>query len=128
MLRAKSHAFNESILVLIPKAEQGQFRGIALLDIVYKVMSSIINRRMMDKIKLHDALHVSCRGRGTGTAIMEAKLLAQLRCRIDEPLYMVFIDLKKAFYSLDRERALRILELYGVGFNLHLLISTVWVT
>ena len=119
-------AFNESILVLIPKAEQGQFRGIALLDVVYKVMSSIINRRMMDTIQLHDALHGSCRGRGTGTAVMEAKLLAQLRCRIDEPLYMVFIDLKKAFYSLDRERALRILELYGVGFNLRRIISTVW--
>ena len=57
---------------------------------------------------------------------MEAKLLSQLRCRIDEPLYMVFIDLKKAFYSLDRERAMRILELYGVGENLRRIIRTVW--
>ena len=32
-------AFSESILVLIPKAEQGQFRGIALLEIPYKVIS-----------------------------------------------------------------------------------------
>ena len=49
---------------------------------------------------------------------MEAKLLSQLRYQIEEPLYMVFIDLEKAFYSLDRERAMRILELYGVGVNL----------
>jgi len=38
---------------------------------------------------------------------MEAKLLAQLRCRIDEPLFMVFVGLKKAYYSLDREQAMR---------------------
>jgi len=87
-------AFSESILVLILKAEQGQFRGIALLEIPYKVISSIINTRLT-KIELHDALHGSVKGRGMGTAIMEAKLLSQLRYWIDEPLYMVFIDLKK---------------------------------
>ena len=108
-----------------PTHTHSQFRGIALLEIVYKVVSSIINTRLT-KIELHDALHGSVKGRGTGTAVMEAKLLSQLRCRIDEPLYMVFIDLKKAFYSLDRERAMRILELYGVGENLRRIIRTVW--
>jgi len=118
-------AFSESILVLIPKAEQGQFRGIALLEIPYKVISSIIDTRLT-KIELYDALHGSVKGCDTGTAIMEAKLLSQLRYRIDEPLYMVFIDLKKAFYSLDRERAMPILELYGVGVNLCRIIRSMW--
>jgi hypothetical protein len=118
-------AFKESILVMIPKEEQGQFRGIALLDVLYKVVSSIIDTRLR-AIEFHDALHGSVSGRGTGTAIMEAKLLCQLRCRMDEPIYVVYIDLKKAFYSLDRERALRILEAYGVGPNIRRIISTVW--
>ena len=65
-------------------------------------------------------------GRGTGTAIMEAKLLMQLHYRSAVPLYMVFIDLKKAYDTLDRPRAMRILKAYGVGPNLCRLIEKVW--
>ena len=71
-------------------------------------------------------MHGNLPWRGTGTAIMEAKLLAQLRCRIDEPLFMVFVDLKKAYYSLDREQAMRILERYGVGANIRRIIRLIW--
>ena len=118
--------FCESILVLIPKAEQGQFRGIALLDIVYKVVASVINTRITAAVTFHDALHGSVKSRGTGTGIMEAKLLSQLRKTSDDPLFMVFLDLKKAFYSLDRERALLVLEKYGVGPNLLRIIRSTW--
>ena len=65
-------------------------------------------------------------GRGTGTAIIEAKLLMQLHRRSGIPLFMVFIDLKKAYDTLDRHQALRILKAYGVGPNLIRIIQTVW--
>jgi hypothetical protein len=35
-----------------------------------------------------------------------------------ENLYVIFLDLKKAFYLLDRDRTMAILEGYGVGKNL----------
>ena len=57
---------------------------------------------------------------------MEAKLLAQLRMCMDELLFMVFIDLKKAYYSLHRGRCLQILRRYGVGENVCRLLKAVW--
>ena len=118
--------FAEGIFVLIPKSDAGEYRGIALLEIMYKVVSSIVNSRLLAAVKFDDSLHGNRPKRGTGTAIMEAKLLAQVRCRIDEPLFMVFVDLKKAYYSLDRERAMLILEGYGVGANICRIISMMW--
>ena len=65
--------------MLIPKAKAGEFRGIALLEIIYKLILSIINQRLSSTIVLDDALHGFRAKRGTGSAIMEAKLLAQLQ-------------------------------------------------
>lgn len=114
------------ILVLIPKSTPNQFCGIALLEVIYKLISAICNRRIQNAIKFDDAVHGFRKGRGTGTAIMEAKLLMQLYCRQDDPLYMVFIDLKKAYNTLDRDRALNILEAYGVGPNLRRIFVRIW--
>ena len=118
--------FSNGIFVLIPKATPGEYRGIALLEILYKLISSIINARLSEAVQLDDALHGFRAKRGTGTAIMEAKLLAQLSCREDQPLYMIFLDLKKAYDTLDRVQAMRILKGYGVGDNIRRIINTIW--
>jgi hypothetical protein len=100
----------------------------ALLKAVYKLISSIINRRLAKALndKFHDGVHGFRAGRGTGTAIIEAKLLMQLAQRSNKPLYMVFMDLKKAYDTLDRDRTMEILEGYGVGVNLRRFIERIW--
>ena len=118
--------FGIGILILIPKGEPDQFRGIALLEVIYKLVSTIINTRLMDEIKFHDAVHGFCRGRGTGTAIIEAKLRMQLAQRTTKPRYFVFLDLKKAYDTLDRRRTLEILQGYGVGHNIRSFIERIW--
>ena len=50
-------AFCNGILVLIPKGKPGEFRGIALLETTYKLISSIINNRLQSKIVFDDAIH-----------------------------------------------------------------------
>lgn len=120
-------SFIKGIFVLILKADAGEYLGIALLEIIYKLISSIINIRLIHMVKFDDSMHGNLPGQSTaGTVIMEAKLLAHLRCRIDEPLFMVFVDLKKAYYLLDREQAMCILEEYGFGVSICRIIRLIW--
>ena len=54
-------------------------------------------------------------GRGTGTAILKAKLLNQLNAMREAVLQNILLDLQKAYDALDREWCLNILVVYGVG-------------
>ena len=67
----------------------------------------ILHYRLMAGIKIHDALHIFWEGRGTGTATLEAKLLQQLAAMREEVLYVIFLDLTKAYDALDRSRVCR---------------------
>ena len=120
--------FGIGILVLIPKSEHNQFRGIALLDVIYKLISRIISTRMNDSISYHDAVHGFRRKRGTTTAISELKLCmrATKMNKKVKPRCLIFLDLKKAYDTLDRSRTLEILKSYGVGPNICHIIEQTW--
>jgi hypothetical protein len=60
------------IVVLILKIG-GDYRRIGLLEPVWKCIKQVIDHRL-DTINLHDSLHGCRHNRGTGTAIIEAKL------------------------------------------------------
>ena len=78
-------------------------------------MAVILHCRITAGINFHDALHGFWEGRGTGTATLEEKLLQQLAAMTEEVLYVIFLDLTKAYDALDRSRSLEILKGYGVG-------------
>jgi hypothetical protein len=101
------------IVVLIPKGG-GNYQGIGLLEPMWKVCEQVMDTRL-NKIPLHKSLHGCCNGHGTGTAVMEAKLAQQLAHLEQVPFYGVFLNLKKAFDSMDCEHCLLILGGYGVG-------------
>jgi hypothetical protein len=69
----------------------------------------------LNAFDLHDLLHGCHNKLGTGTAGIEAKLAQQLAHLEQAPFYGVFLDLKKAFDCMNRERCLLILKGYGVG-------------
>jgi hypothetical protein len=71
-------SFGVGILVLIPKNVPDQYCEIALLEVIYKLISAIIKHCIANKIQFHESIHGFCRNRGTNTAIMEAKLRMQL--------------------------------------------------
>ena len=101
-------------VVMIPK-RKGEFRGIGLVEVTWKVMAVILHWRLTTGMKLHDAFHRFREGRGTGTATLEAKLLQQLAAMREEVLYVIFLDLTKAYDALDSSRSLEILKGCGVG-------------
>ncbi len=82
--------------------------------------------QQLNTLPLHEALHGCWNGRGMGTAILEAKLAQQLAHLKQEPFYGVFLDVKKAFNAMDRERCLLILEGYGALPNMVQPIHNFW--
>ena len=99
---------------------------IRLVEVIWKLLTIILHRRLTTGIKLHDVLHRLREGRGTGTATLEAKLLQQLAAMREEVLYVIFLDLTKAYDALDRSRSLEILKGYGVGERVQRLLAVYW--
>ena len=112
-------------VVLIPKGK-GDYRGIGLVKVMWKVVAVILNRRFTSSITFHDVLHGFQAGRSTGTATLEAKLLQQLAAMREEVLYVIFLELTKAYDALDRSRCLDILDGYGVGPSARSLLTPYW--
>ena len=59
-------------------------------------------------------------------AIIEAKLFQQLANIGQVPVFEVFLDLKKAYDTLNRERMLELLQAYGVGDKACTLLARFW--
>ena len=94
------------------------------MEVVWKVMAAILNRHFTASITYHDFLHGFRAGCVTGTATLEANLLQQLAALREDVLYVIFLDLHKAYDALDRSRCLEILEGYGVGPKARRLLTT----
>jgi len=99
------------VIVLLPKG-RGDFQGIGLLDPCWKVVEKIMVCRLAT-IEFHPCLHGGLPKRGTGMATIEAKLAQQLAWMEQEPLYQVFVDLRKAYDYLDPKQCLAIMTGYG---------------
>lgn len=119
-------AFTYGVLVIIPKDDKGGVRGIGLLETLHKLVSQIINMRLNATVKFCEAVHGFRKKRGCFTAIGEAKLRMQMAACSAVTTYQIYLDLRKAYDSIDRKRVLKILEAYRVGPNLRRYIKIVW--
>ena len=96
------------------------------MEVMCKVVVAIINRRFTASITNHDFLYGFRAGCGTSTTTLNAKLLQQHAAFREEFLYVIFLDLHKAYYALDRSRCLEILEGYSVGPKSRRLLTSYW--
>lgn len=111
--------FRDALLVTIfkkgDKADCGNYRGISLLSIAGKIITRVLANRIQPLAE--EILPESQCGfrpnRGTSDMIFTARQL-QEKCREqNKPLYMAFIDLVKAFDSVNRSALWKILALSG---------------
>ena len=90
-----------TVLILIPKGTTDT-RGKGLLYTLWKAVEALIDTRLHDSLQFHDVLHRFRSGRGMRTAIMELKLVHELTSVDHNPLFIVFLDLSKAYNTVDR--------------------------
>ena len=113
------------VLVLILKRTTNT-RGISLLDTLCNVVEAMFDTRLHARLQMHDFLHGFRAGRGMGAAIMELKLAQELISIDQDPLFLVFLYLRKAYDTVDRECLLITLESYGAVPRLCVLLETFW--
>ena len=96
------------------------------MEVVWNVYVVVVNCFLKRSMTLHDALNGFWLGRSTRTATFEAKLVQQLVGLEHEPLFQVFLDVRKAYVSMDRRRCMEILRGYRMGQNMARLIDHNW--
>lgn len=107
------------------------FRGISLLNIGYKIITSVIARRLNAWIEKEKVLRESQAGfrPGRGTRDHVFVLNALINNKLKQKggkLYVAFVDFKAAFDSVDRVLLLRKLWDKGVRGKLHKLIRAIY--
>ena len=103
----------KNTVVLITK-DKGDLRGIGLIEVLWKAITSIIKHWLMAAISFRATLHGFWSGKGMGTTALEYKLIQQLMSMRGAVLLEIFLDLRKAYDALDRKRALDLLATCGV--------------
>ena len=76
-------------LVLIPKRPT-EVRGVGLVEMMWKILSRIIHKRIMSVINFHLSIHGFRKGKGTGTDTLEVKLLASFSGQKKETVFKSF--------------------------------------
>ena len=112
---------------MIPNGVGTYFREIGLVEVLWKSISGIINRRISSCIQFHDNLHGFCVEIVAGTATLKEKLLQKLIAMMETVLHSIFFDLLKAYNALDRYRCLDILAGCGLVPRMLRILRTYWV-
>ena len=112
-------------MVFLPKGN-GRYRGIVMIEVVWKVCATVVNCRINRSVTLHDALHGFRVGRGMGTETLEVNLANHLAGLAHGPLFQVFLDVQKAYDSLDRDQCMEILRRSWMGKRMARLIAHHW--
>ena len=103
-----------TIFILTPKGK-ADTREIGMIEILWKVVEAIIKTNIKTVVTFQNVLHGFRIRRGTGTAIMENNMAQDLSSIDQDPLFLVFLYLRKAYDNLYYGRILHTLEGYRSG-------------
>ena len=97
------------------KSECGSYRGISLLEAVGKVFARLLLNRLNDKVcpeVIPESQSGFRPGRGTADMIFSARQLIEKSIE-QRKLYQVFVDLTKAFDTVNRDARWKVIGKFG---------------
>ena len=125
--------FNEAMVVQIYKTGKtpelySSYRPIALLNITYKILAKLIQRRLRDTLddRIVDFQYGYRRGRSTAEPIFIARRIQELAERHGTQLYMLALDYSKAFDSTPHEKLLECLLRMGAPTKMISLVKAIY--
>jgi hypothetical protein len=92
------------------------YRPISLLSIPGKVYALILLHRVCNQVE-SQLLESQCafrKNRGLSDAVFTLRSIMHKCHRYNQPLYLAFVDLRKAYDSIPRDALWRVLSVYGV--------------
>lgn len=101
------------------------WRGITLLNTINKILSIIIHDRISKVLEptLRNQQNGFRPGRSCIDNINTLRIIMEQSAEFNTPLYLLFVDFKQAFDSLDRNVMWRILASYGIPAKIRNIIS-----
>ena len=110
-------SWKESSTVLIPKKQKpkvNEYRPIALTNIGYKLMMSVLRENIEEHLKKNNLIQENQAGFTTGGRV-ENNVLIMRYCveksfEMKKPLIAISIDFAKAFDSIKREIMIRVMK------------------
>ena len=112
--------WRNAVVVPIPKKGDirvcDNWRGISLLDVAGKVFARVLQDRLRAVVEevLPDSQCGFCKGRGCIDMVFCARQLFEKSIEDDCSLYVLFVDLKKAYDSIPRAALWQVLKKLGV--------------
>ena len=94
--------------MILPPKGKGDCWGIGMVEVIFKMITTIINTLLRTAISLHDAMYGFSQGRGVATYTLEDKMEQRMTGIFHGPLLKVFFDAKKAYKSLDQTQCTEI--------------------
>ena len=112
--------WKKGVIIKLPKkgdlSNCGNWRGITLLSVPGKVLCSVLLHRLRDCIdlKLRNEQAGFRPGRSCSDRIFVLRSIIEQSIEFQKPIFLNFIDFKKAFDSIHRETLWKILKSYGI--------------
>ena len=114
---------------IVPVLKKGDnYRGISLLSIPSKVLAKVLYRRIEEKVEpqLHEAQCGFRKGRGCVDQIFNLRECMSASRQKGKPLYVCFIDLRKAYDSVNRELLWQAMKTYGISGKIVRIVSSLY--